>query len=75
MLRHPSQIGDLVRLGAQTRGATRTLTRVAHAGLPFFAALAHDIRARTETAMPQAHAFKVMELAIRAQEIAEADTC
>jgi predicted dehydrogenase len=41
------------------------------AGYPYFAALADDIRNRTETAMPQAHAFKVMELGLRAQEIAE----
>ena len=41
------------------------------AGLPYFARLIHDIRDRTETAMPQAHAFKVMELALRAQAIAE----
>lgn len=38
------------------------------AGLPYFANLANDIRNRTETAMPQAHAFKVMELAIKAQQ-------
>lgn len=42
------------------------------AGLPYFARLAEDLRDRTETAMPQAHAFKVMELAIKAQELAEA---
>ncbi|TMV93274.1 Gfo/Idh/MocA family oxidoreductase [Thioclava sp. BHET1] len=41
------------------------------AGLPYFARLLHDIRERTETAMPQAHAFKVMELAIKAQMLAE----
>ncbi|MBO6626736.1 MAG: gfo/Idh/MocA family oxidoreductase, partial [Roseicyclus sp.] len=41
------------------------------AGLPYFARLARDIRDRTETAMPQAHAFKVMELALRAQTLAE----
>lgn len=41
------------------------------AGLPYFARLAADIRDRTETAMPQAHAFKVMELAITAQRMAE----
>ncbi len=44
----------------------------ADAGLPYFARLAADIRDRTETAMPQAHAFKVMELAITAQQMAEA---
>lgn len=36
-------------------------------GLPYFANLANDVANRTETAMPQAHAFKVMELAITAQ--------
>lgn len=41
------------------------------AGLPYFSRLCDDIRNRTETAMPQAHAFKVMELAIRAQMMAE----
>lgn len=42
------------------------------AGLPYFAALCDDIRDRSETAMAQSHAFKVMELAIRAQMMAEA---
>ena len=37
------------------------------APLPYFASLAADIRDRTATAMPQAHAFKVTELALRAQ--------
>ncbi len=41
------------------------------AGYPYFGKLADDIRNRTETAMPQAHAFKVMELAIKAQMKAE----
>ncbi|WP_227269993.1 Gfo/Idh/MocA family protein [Roseobacter weihaiensis] len=41
------------------------------AGLPYFKRLAEDIRNRTETAMPQAHCFKVMELALKAQNIAE----
>lgn len=44
----------------------------ADAGLPYFPALISDIANRTETAMPQAHAFKVMELAIKAQMMAEA---
>lgn len=43
------------------------------AGLPYFAALSADIRNRTETAMPQAHAFKVMELALQAQAMADAN--
>ncbi len=42
------------------------------AGLPYFARLLADIRDRTETAMPQAHAFTVCELALRAQAMAEA---
>ncbi|MEM9010965.1 MAG: Gfo/Idh/MocA family oxidoreductase [Pseudomonadota bacterium] len=41
------------------------------APLPYFARLAADIRDRTETAMPQAHAFTVTELALRAQAMAE----
>ena len=42
------------------------------AGLPFFARLLDDIRNRTETAMPQVHPFRVMDLALAAQEMAEA---
>lgn len=41
------------------------------AGLPYFARLVADIRDRTETAMPQTHAFKVCELALTAQAMAE----
>ena len=41
------------------------------AGLPYFQLLANDIRDRTETAMTQKHCFKVMELALKAQEMAE----
>jgi len=41
------------------------------AGMPYFARLIADIRDRTETAMPQAHAFKVCELALTAQMMAE----
>ncbi|MBL1419316.1 MAG: Gfo/Idh/MocA family oxidoreductase [Alphaproteobacteria bacterium] len=36
-------------------------------GLPYFENLVNDVRNRTATAMPQQHAFKVMELAIKAQ--------
>jgi predicted dehydrogenase len=43
----------------------------ADAGLPYFQNLANDVRDRTQTAMPQAHAFKVMELGIKAQMMAE----
>ena len=35
--------------------------------LTYFRSLANDIRDRTETAMSQAHCFKVMELALKAQ--------
>ena len=41
------------------------------AGLPYFDRLAHDIAHRTETAMRQSHCFKVMELALQAQALAE----
>ena len=41
------------------------------AGLPYFRRLADDIAHRTETAMTQTHCFTVMELAIRAQMLAE----
>ena len=37
--------------------------------LPYYSRLLYDIEHRTETAMPQAHCFKVMELAIAAQEL------
>jgi len=42
------------------------------AGMPYFQNLANDIRDRTETAMPQDHCFKVMELGLKAQAIADA---
>ena len=41
------------------------------AGLPYFERLAHDIEHRSETAMRQAHCFTVMELALRAQQMAD----
>ena len=41
--------------------------------LPYYANLVDDIMNRTETAMPQDHCFKVMELAIEAQNIALAN--
>lgn len=43
----------------------------ADTGLPYFARLVDDIRNRTETAMPQPHPFRVMELAITAQTLAD----
>ena len=41
------------------------------AGLPYFLRLVADVADRTETAVAQAHTFKVMELAISAQTMAE----
>jgi predicted dehydrogenase len=41
------------------------------AGLPYFERIIADVADRTETAMPQTHAFTVMELALRAQAMAE----
>jgi predicted dehydrogenase len=41
------------------------------AGLPYFPRIIADVQERTETAMTQAHAFTVMELALRAQAMAE----
>lgn len=41
------------------------------AGLPYFQQLTDDIAQRTETAMAQEHCFTVMELALRAQALAE----
>lgn len=41
------------------------------AGLPYFSRLASDIADRTETAMTQEHCFQVMEIALKAQEMAE----
>ncbi len=45
------------------------------AGLPYFRRLIDDIHDRTQTAMPQAHPFTVMELAIRAQAMADGVAC
>jgi predicted dehydrogenase len=39
--------------------------------LPYYTSLRNDIFARTETAMPQAHCFKVCELALKAQAAAQ----
>lgn len=44
------------------------------AELPYFSRLRDDVLNRTETAMPQSHCFKVMELAIKAQMLAEGAT-
>ncbi|MBT9371677.1 Gfo/Idh/MocA family oxidoreductase [Rhizobium sp. CSW-27] len=47
--------------------------QAAGAGTPFFARLIEDVENRSETAMPQAHAFLATELALTAQMIAEKD--
>ncbi len=52
-------------------GETCQKINATNAGLPYFSRLADDIRNRTETAMTQTHCFTVMELALRAQEMAE----
>ena len=59
---------DHVVLVNGTRCETIDATR---AGLPYFGRLVHDIAHRTETAMTQTHCFTVMELALRAQTMAE----
>ena len=40
------------------------------AGLPYYPNLVADVLDRTDTAMPQRHCFKVMELALRAEAVA-----
>lgn len=54
-----------------TNGSRCEYVDSTNAGLPYFANLVRDIRERSETAMPQAHTFKVMELALVAQAMAE----
>ena len=39
--------------------------------LPYFPRLIADVRDRSETAVAQAHTFRTMEIAIRAQRMAE----
>lgn len=53
-------------------GTTCEKINAADAPLPYFDRLSHDIRHRTETAMSQAHCFKVAELALQAQAMADA---
>lgn len=54
-----------------TNGEKNELIACDDAGLPYFERLIEDVRQRSETAMPQAHAFTVMELAIKAQHLAD----
>lgn len=58
-----------------TNGSRCERIDASDAGLPYFDRLIHDIRQRSETAMPQTHAFAVMDLAIRAQAIADGAPC
>jgi predicted dehydrogenase len=44
-----------------------------NAGCPYFYNFLVDVVERSETAMPQEHAFRVMELAIEAQEMADGE--
>jgi len=41
------------------------------AGFPYFQSLVYDIRQRSATAMAQEHCFKVMELGLKAQQMAD----
>ncbi|MCR9086648.1 MAG: Gfo/Idh/MocA family oxidoreductase [Rhodobacteraceae bacterium] len=50
-----------------TNGTRCEHINAADASLPYFDRLIADVRDRTETAMGQAHCFKVMELALTAQ--------
>jgi predicted dehydrogenase len=52
-----------------THDATRYVS-CADAPLAYYPSFVRDVRERTETAMPQAHCFKVMELALTAQACA-----
>lgn len=53
-------------------GEENTRMDARDAGLPYFGRLVADVAERTETAMSQAHAFATMELALKAQRLAEA---
>lgn len=52
-------------------GEENVLMDCSTAGLPYFGRLIADLHARSETAVAQAHTFRVMDLAIRAQMRAE----
>jgi predicted dehydrogenase len=54
-----------------TDGKGTTYIDCADVALPYGPALAADIRDRTETAMPQARCYLAMELALKAQALAE----
>lgn len=52
-------------------GNTHEYIHCPDAGFPYFQNLSDDIRLRSSLAMPQAHCFKVMELALQAQALAD----
>jgi predicted dehydrogenase len=52
-------------------GEENTRIDARDAGLPYFKRLIADVEDRTETAMAQTHAFTTMELALKAQALAE----
>lgn len=53
-------------------GTENTMIDCAGGPLPYFPRLVADVRDRTETAVPQDHTFRVMDLALQAQALAEA---
>ncbi len=56
-----------------TNGAKHEKIYGGDAGCPYFYNFLVDVLERSETAMPQEHVFKVMELAIEAQKIADGE--
>ena len=54
-----------------TNGSRCERIDASDAGLPYFSNVLTDIQDRSEFAMTQSHAFKVMELALTAQEMAD----
>ena len=52
-------------------GSCNEVMDCADGPLPYFPRLIADVAARTETAVPQEHTFRVMDIAIRAQNLAE----
>jgi hypothetical protein len=52
-------------------GSENRLIDCSDAALPYFANLVADVQDRSQTAAPQDHTYRVMEIAIRAQMKAE----
>ena len=55
-------------------GTENRLIDCAGVPLPYFGRLVQDVRNRTETAVSQEHTFRTMDIAIRAQRLAEGAT-